>query len=54
MSRSRSPASRALREGIVLSLGNHTVLIRRDGSELPIDDSAAPIRDETASSRAAC
>src|SRR6185369_16739014 len=24
---------------------NHTLLIRRDGSETPIDDSAAPIRD---------
>ena len=41
-----SPATRALREGIVVGLANHTVLIRRDGSECPIDDSAAPIRDE--------
>ncbi|HZF29429.1 MAG TPA: PAS domain S-box protein [Gammaproteobacteria bacterium] len=42
-----SPSSRALREGVVVGLANHTVLIRRDGSELPIDDSAAPIRDES-------
>ena len=41
-----NPASKALREGIVVGLANHTVLIRRDGSECPIDDSAAPIRNE--------
>jgi PAS domain S-box-containing protein len=41
-----NPAVRALREGIVVGLANHTVLLRRDGTELPIDDSAAPIRDE--------
>jgi PAS domain S-box-containing protein len=41
-----SPAARALREGVVVGLANHTLLIRRDGSEFPIDDSAAPIRDE--------
>ena len=41
-----NPAERALREGIVVGLANHTVLIRRDGTECPIDDSAAPIKDE--------
>ncbi len=41
-----SPATRALREGIVVGLANHTVLITKDGSECPIDDSAAPIRNE--------
>ena len=41
-----SPATRALREGIVVGLANHTVLIKKDGTECPIDDSAAPIRDE--------
>ena len=41
-----NPAARALREGVVVGLANHTVLIRRDGSRCPIDDSAAPIRDE--------
>ncbi len=40
-----NPATRALREGTVVGLANHTVLIRRDGVEHPIDDSAAPIRD---------
>jgi PAS domain S-box-containing protein len=40
-----SPVARVLREGITVGLANHTVLIARDGSERPIDDCAAPIRD---------
>ena len=44
-----NPALRALREGVVVGLANHTVLIARDGTERPIDDSAAPIRDESGS-----
>ncbi len=40
-----NPVFRALREGVIVGLANHTVLIARDGSELPIDDSAAPMRD---------
>ena len=40
-----NPAARAAREGITVGLANHTILIRRDGAERPIDDSAAPIRD---------
>lgn len=39
-----NPVDRALREGAVVGLANHTLLIARDGSEIPIDDSAAPIR----------
>ncbi|HEX2676111.1 MAG TPA: ATP-binding protein, partial [Polyangiales bacterium] len=39
-----NPVTRVLREGTVVGLANHTVLIARNGSELPIDDSAAPIR----------
>jgi len=41
-----SPATRALREGIVVGLANQTVLIQKEGTECAIDDSAAPIRDE--------
>jgi PAS domain S-box-containing protein len=41
-----SPVRRALREGTVVGLANHTMLVRRDGTEIAIDDSAAPIRDE--------
>ena len=44
-----SPAIRALREGQIVGLANHTILIARDGSERAIDDSAAPIRDEAGS-----
>jgi PAS domain S-box-containing protein len=40
-----NPAARALREGIIVGLANHTLLIRRDGKEMSIDDSGAPIRD---------
>jgi len=40
-----NPADRALRNGAIVGLANHTVLIGRDGREHPIDDSAAPIRD---------
>jgi PAS domain S-box-containing protein len=40
-----SPAQRALDEGVIVGLSNHTVLIRKDAGELAIDDSASPIRD---------
>ncbi|MBX3444872.1 MAG: PAS domain S-box protein [Planctomyces sp.] len=40
-----SPVAKVLREGTIVGLANHTVLIARDGSERPIDDSAAPIHD---------
>jgi PAS domain S-box-containing protein len=40
-----NPATRALREGWVVGLANHTLLIAKDGTERPIDDSAAPIRN---------
>ncbi|MGE4567839.1 MAG: PAS domain S-box protein, partial [Bacteroidales bacterium] len=41
-----SPASRVLAEGKVVGLANHTLLLSRDGREIPIDDSGAPIRDQ--------
>lgn len=41
-----NPIAKALELGTIVGLANHTVLIARDGSETPIDDSAAPIRDE--------
>jgi len=40
------PATRVLREGAVVGLANHTVLIAEDGTKYPIDDSGAPIRDD--------
>jgi signal transduction histidine kinase len=34
-----------MREGIVVGLANHTALIAKDGREVPIEDSGAPIKD---------
>ena len=39
-----SPVARVLREGMIVGLANHTLLIRKDGTEIPIDDSGAPIK----------
>jgi PAS domain S-box-containing protein len=36
---------RVRRTGKVVALANHTLLIRKDGSEIPIDDNGAPILD---------
>ena len=41
-----SPVEKVIREGIVVGLANHTVLVQRDNGEIPIDDSAAPIKDD--------
>ena len=40
-----NPVLRVLREGVVVGLANHTVLIAKDGTRRPIDDSAAPVKD---------
>jgi PAS domain S-box-containing protein len=42
-----SPVTKVLNEGVIVGLANHTLLIRRDGSEVAIDDSGAPIRDRS-------
>lgn len=41
----QSPVVKVLTEGIIVGLANHTLLVRKDGSEVPIDDSGAPIYD---------
>ena len=41
-----NPATKALRDGVVVGLANHTILVQKGGGECPIDDSAAPISDE--------
>jgi PAS domain S-box-containing protein len=41
-----NPVASVLREGTIVGLANHTVLISRDGTERLIADSAAPIRNE--------
>jgi hypothetical protein len=39
-----SPVEKVLREGTVVGLAEHAVLVRRDGTDVP-DDTAAPIID---------
>ncbi len=39
------PVTRVLRDDDVVGLANHSVLIARDGTQRPIDDSAAPIKE---------
>jgi PAS domain S-box-containing protein len=41
-----SPVYRVINEGLIVGLANHTILVRKDGSEVPIDDSGTPIRDK--------
>jgi PAS domain S-box-containing protein len=41
-----NPVTKVQRLNRVVGVANHTVLIRKDGSELAIDDSGAPIRNE--------
>jgi PAS domain S-box-containing protein len=38
--------ARVLHEGRIVALANHTALLARDGREIPIEDSAAPIKDD--------
>ncbi|MDQ1610728.1 MAG: hypothetical protein QOG00_659 [Pyrinomonadaceae bacterium] len=42
-----SPFDAIVREGVVVGLANHTTLIARDGREIPIEDSGAPIKDQS-------
>jgi len=41
-----NPAVRAISDGRIVGLANHTVLLTRSGVKRPVEDSAAPIRDE--------
>jgi len=41
-----NPVKRVLREGTVIGLANHTILIARDGTERPIADCGSPIYDK--------
>jgi PAS domain S-box-containing protein len=40
------PVGRVLRDGLVVGLANHTLLVAKNGARKPIADSAAPIRNE--------
>ena len=37
---------KVLEKGMIVGFANHTVLIRKDKIEVPIDDSGAPIKDK--------
>ena len=41
-----NPVNVVLESGMIAGLANHTLLIRKDGRRIPIDDSGAPIRDK--------
>ena len=41
-----NPIARVLKEGIIVGIDNHSVLITKDEKEIPIDDSGAPIKDD--------
>ena len=40
-----NPVSKVMEHGFIIGLANHTVLQHTDGTFIPIEDSAAPIRD---------
>ena len=42
-----NPVERVLREGIIVGLANHTLLISKSGKEIPIADSGAPVWDDS-------
>jgi PAS domain S-box-containing protein len=41
-----SPVTKVLKTGLVVGLANHTILLSKDGREISIDDSGAPIIGE--------
>ena len=41
-----NPVDKVIKEGLIVGLANHTLLISKDGKEIPIADSGAPIKDE--------
>ncbi|OGR26806.1 MAG: hypothetical protein A2277_17510 [Desulfobacterales bacterium RIFOXYA12_FULL_46_15] len=43
--RAENPVNRVLKDGRIVGLANHTILIAKDGKEYQIADSAAPIKD---------
>jgi PAS domain S-box-containing protein len=44
-----NPVDKVRRLNTVVGLGNHTILLRKDGTEINIDDSGAPIRNDDGS-----
>ena len=44
--RVENPVEKILREGVIVGLANHTILITKDKNTIPVDDSGAPIINE--------
>jgi diguanylate cyclase (GGDEF)-like protein/PAS domain S-box-containing protein len=42
----QNPVDKVFETGTIIGLANHTILINKNGQRIPIDDNAAPIRDE--------
>ena len=42
----RSPVDAVLKSGMIVGLANHTLLLSKNGREIPIADSGAPIKNE--------
>ena len=40
-----NPVNNVLEKGLIAGLANHTILINKEGKEIPIDDSGAPIKN---------
>ncbi len=40
------PVAKVIKAGSIVGLADHTILVRKDGTEVAIDDSGAPIRDK--------
>ena len=43
--KAENPVDKVLQLGTICSLANHTILIKKNGTEISIDDSGAPIKD---------
>jgi PAS domain S-box-containing protein len=48
-----NPVEKVMTTGVIVGLANHTLLITKDGSEVPIDDSGAPIKEADGTIRGA-
>jgi len=42
----KNPVQKVLENGKIIGLANHALLVSKDGTQIPITDSGAPIRDE--------
>jgi len=44
--KAESPIDKVINTGKIIGIDNHTLLIKKNGTEIPIDNSGAPIKDE--------